>query len=219
MYKLLIKYPTRERPEQFAKTIKIYDSLLDEPEDALFLLTFDVDDLSYIKDEPAKAVVDCRAAAIPTSNSGRGKIAAINSGMDKAGEWDIVLLASDDMIPQVQGYDNLIREAFGDNLDQCLWIHDGRQVNICTIVCMGRAYYDRFGYLYHPSYKSLWADNEQTDVAVLGTKMKHCPCWIKNESPDWGGDQKVDRLYKKNNSYYKVDERNYRKRKLHGFPR
>jgi len=215
--KILVKFPTRERPQQFAKTLYTYRQLSSDKANTRIVVTVDADDSSMFSardlkypdtQEPIQVIVHHRS----------GKIAAINYGMDQCGEWDIVLLASDDMMPQVEGYDDLIRSAFGDNLDQCLWINDGRQDRICTIVCMGREYYDRFGYLYHPSYKSLWCDNEQTKVAVDAGKMIHAPCWIKNESPDWQGNQRRDRLYERNNRFYSVDKKNYEAREKLGFP-
>lgn len=219
---ILIKYPTRERPEQFAKTLAIYDRLADDKSNTRFLITTDLDDNSIRKEVAADAIVNCDCTVWTNNNKGRGKIAAINSGMDDpevTGPWDIVLLASDDMVPQVQGYDNLIREAFGDDLDQALWINDGKIDSICTIVCLGKTYFERFGYLYHPSYKSLWCDNEQTDVGVALGKLKKVPSWIKNESPEHGGNQKMDKMYQRNGWYYRTDQRTYRRRKAKGFPK
>jgi hypothetical protein len=38
---------------------------------------------------------------------------------------------------------------------------------LVTVPIMGRKYYDRFGYLYYPGYKSVCPDNEQMEVAML----------------------------------------------------
>jgi hypothetical protein len=224
--KILVKYPTRERASQFIKTLYLYRSLCADKANTRIVVTVDADDNR--KDQSGASMAEVRNKGLTWPDTGEpigmqvhhgtGKIRAINYGIEQLGEWDIVLLASDDMEPQVDGYDNLIREAFGDNLDQCLWINDGRQDRICTIVCMGRTYYNRFGYLYHPSYKSLWCDNEQTEVAVTAGKMVNAPCWIKNESPDWGGSQKKDAMYRRNNGWYNVDRKNYERRKALGFP-
>ena len=222
--KILIKYPTRSRPDQFVKTLHLYHSMLADKVNTRILVTVDANDRTmwdFWKREGKDPLVypDTREPIdFGTPHFGTGKIKAINHDMNKSGEWDIALLASDDMIPQMAGYDDLIREAFNDNLDRFLWIADGRQDRIPTIACMGRTYFDRFGYLYHPSYQSLWCDNEQGDVAERDEVVIKAPCWIRNESPDWGGSQKNDALYRKNNGWYKVDRRNYERRKAQGFP-
>lgn len=224
--RILVKYPTRERAGQFVKTLFAYRSMATDKANTRIVVTVDANDNR--KDHTGASMAELRDHGLTWPDTGErveiqvhhgsGKIKAINYGLQDLGEWDIILLASDDMIPQVEGYDNLIREAFGGNLDQCLWINDGRQERICTIVCMGRTYFDRFGYLYHPSYKSLWCDNEQTKVAVDAGKMVMAPCWIKNESPDWGGNQKRDAMYNRNNGFYRIDSNNYERREALGFP-
>jgi hypothetical protein len=41
----------------------------------------------------------------------KSKIDAVNRDINEYKKhWDIVLLASDDMIPQIKGYDNIIRD-------------------------------------------------------------------------------------------------------------
>ena len=219
--RLLIKYPTRQRPEQFAKTLAAYHDNLGDPVNTRFLITVDRNDRTMAGTWRNEIFLAMKCGVGLDIHHGKGKIAAINSGMEHAGEWDIVLLASDDMIPLGPRYDGAIRDAmrtYFPDTDGALWIHDGRQDRICTIVCMGRKYYDRFGYIYHPSYRSLWCDNEWTEVAQALGKIERLPELIRNESPDWQGNQKMDRLYRTNNQYYRVDERNYNHRKAAGFP-
>lgn len=206
---ILVKYPTRQRPDQFERTLAQYLGLSSDPSKMTIQVITDASDRTMVG----------RVQGV-TTHTGSGKINAINYGTPSEG-WDILLLASDDMVPQVKGYDQAIRDAMSEHYpdtDGALWIHDGRQDAICTIVCMGRAYYDRFGYVYHPSYKSLWCDNEWTEVAQSLGKITKLPELIRNESPDWGGVQKKDRLYLKNNSYFNLDKRNFYRRQAKGFP-
>ena len=217
--RLLIKYPTRERPEQFEETLGKYVDLLERPQDTLIHVVVDIDDQPM----HLHAATLLEVAKVETEldlHPKRGKIAAINYAT-LTRPWDILLLASDDMIPQLEGYDEIIRAAFQTHYpdtDGALWIHDGRQDSICTIVCMGRKYYERFGYIYHPAYTSLWCDNEQTEVAVNLGKMLKLPSIIRNESPDWFGSHKRDALYRRNNAWFKRDRMTYRKRRKAGFP-
>ena len=156
--RLLTKYPTRQRPEQFAKTLAAYHDNLGDPANTTFLITVDRNDRTMTGENLEGPLRKLSCPFVVDIHQGKGKINAINSGMEHAGEWDIVLLASDDMIPLGPRYDGAIRDAmrtYFPDTDGALWIHDGRQDRICTIVCMGRKYYERFGYIYHPSYKSL----------------------------------------------------------------
>ena len=127
---------------------------------------------------------------------------------------------SDDQVPVVDGFDNIIRNAMPDHLDASLWFTDGQdRVNTQEIV--GRTYYDRFKYVYHGSYKSLWCDNEATDVAyMLGKQIKGKQI-VKHLHPAWAtladGALPMDGLYELNNKYWAEDEANYNKRRANGF--
>ena len=150
----------------------------------------------------------------------KSKIEAINN-MPKNIEWDILLLISDDMIPQVNGWDNIIREdmqKYYPDLDGVLWYNDGYAGNrLNTLVCMSRKYYERFGYIYHPAYKSLYADNEFMEVAnKLGKQTYIDNVIIKHEHPANTG-KPYDERYRITESFYQEDKTTYEKRKLAGF--
>ncbi|MFK5283673.1 hypothetical protein ACI3PL_29270, partial [Lacticaseibacillus paracasei] len=71
------------------------------------------------------------------------------------------------------GFDELLRAYFLQffrDFDGVLHLPDGKiKHELCTYSIMGRAYFERFGYIYHPDYTSLWCDNEFTEVAqILG---------------------------------------------------
>jgi hypothetical protein len=216
--RLLIKYPSRQRPQQFIETLRAYVANLDSPELCEVIVSVDVNDPTMQRPEVRSAIANCPVKCSIHYGRNTSKVQAINADIERAGPWDIVLLASDDMIPQVKGYDTLIRGAFLSN-PCAIWMWDGRQDRINTIQCLSRAEYDRLGYLYHPSYRSLWCDNEATDVGLRDGRLAKVPgLIIKNESPDWGGNQKQDKLYRVNNSWYQKDQMNYERRKAAGFP-
>jgi len=230
--KILIKYPTRSRPEQFLTVVEKMVTMAKEPENIKFLVSFDTDD------ETMTGAIIQRAAKLHNditfvAGTSRSKVHAINRDMDISGEWDIVMIASDDMIPRVEHWDDVIRTNFRSyaigsegivlfneyNLDQALWFFDGYQHRICTLSIMGKDYYNRFNYLYHPDYTSLWCDNEYTDVAVQLGKIKHFPDTILFEHihPAWGKGLQMDELYRRNEGYFKKDEAVYFKRKSINF--
>lgn len=150
----------------------------------------------------------------------RTKIQAINSDMEKVSGWDIVLLASDDMIPVEYGYDEIIRQDMLNNFndtDGVLWYNDGGQNNINTLSILGKKYYERFNYIYHPSYVSLWCDNEFTDVSInLNKVYKSDKIIIEHKHPAWRKTS-YDNLYVRNESYFEIDRKNYLNRKENEF--
>jgi hypothetical protein len=92
------------------------------------------------------------------------------------------------MTPIVKGYDNIIRnnmKTHYPDTDGVLWFNDGYQgQNLNTLCILGRKYYQRFGYIYCPEYKSLWCDNEFMDQAnLLGRQIYFHETIIKHEHP------------------------------------
>ena len=106
-------------------------------------------------------------------------------------DFDIVLLASDDMVPQIKGFDTIIKEKMLSNYpdtDGVLWFNDGYKGDTLNTLCiLGKKYYDRFNYIYNPEYKSVWCDNEFMDVSKLLNKVTYFDITIiRHEHPDWG---------------------------------
>jgi hypothetical protein len=137
--------------------------------------------------------------------------------MEHVQDWDILLLASDDMIPEQEGYDQVIRSKMNEhypNTDGVLWFNDGyTQDKLNTLVCMGRKYYNRFNYIYNPNYKSFFCDNEFMDVANELKKQTYFPdCIIRHQHPANTG-READALYKLNDKYWKEDQAVYVHRK------
>lgn len=210
---LLIKFPSRSRPDKFFSTLQSYTRLCRDKTQTCFLITLDLDDSTMIdKHEDIHALLSDFQHKIIYGNS-TGKIHAINRDMEQAPDWNILLLASDDMIPQVEGYDQIIRdkmEHFYNDFDGVLWFNDGYTGHkLNTLVCMGRTYYNRFGYIYNPVYKSLFCDNEFMDTANnLNRQVYFDEVIIKHEHPANTGTGQDD-LYRLNDKYWNEDERTY----------
>lgn len=153
----------------------------------------------------------------------KSKIEACNANMDSIGwDWDIVVLVSDDMIPQLKGWDDVIRThmiaKFPDR-DGILWFNDGFQGdNLNTLCVFGRTMYNSFGYIYSPEYKSLFCDTELTDLCkgTLSKKCLYVPyCIIRHEHPGTGYAQNNDALYMHNQKFWNEDMYTYARRKTY----
>ena len=170
--KILYKYPTRERPHLFSKTlVSWYQNMsLDNFE---FLIACDDNDESMKSESMQKFLLQFPNLSTRYDNN-VSKIEACNRGVSEK-QFDIVVLVSDDMIPEVKGYDRLIVENMKEHYpdtDGALWFFDGFNPDINTLSVLGRKYYERFNYIYHPSYVTQWCDQEHTDIAKSLGKLK-----------------------------------------------
>jgi hypothetical protein len=185
---LLIKFPTRGRPDKALKTLVRYINYMDDKSNRI-LVTCDLDDESMNNEEVRDILTQYENVVIKYGDN-KSKIEAINADL-KDEEFDIVLLASDDMLPIVKGYDTLIKSRMSEiypDTDGVLWFNDGYQGDrLNTLSILGKKYYDRFGYIYHPEYKSVWCDNEFMAVSRILDKVTYFDTTIiRHEHPDWG---------------------------------
>jgi hypothetical protein len=212
--RILLKCPTRGRREKFLSTIQKWVEFAESPDQLGILVSADVDDPSM------QGFTDADLPNVPWKKvcfgNSQTKIQACNADMEKVDwEWEIVVLVSDDMIPQVKGYDSRIRTAM-TTLNHIVWIYDGFQNGrLNTLNIFGRSLYQTWGYFYHPAYKSLWCDNEITDWCrkhpdkcsiIQEVLIRHVHPYIVKDVP-------YDELYKRNQKYEAEDRATYYYRK------
>ena len=191
-------------------------------------ITCDEDDMSMkrnlVQEELMKIMAPCVWKHI-FYGSNTSKIQACNADIEGIDyPWDIVVLVSDDMIPQIQGWDDVIRNhmmARFPDTDGILWFNDGTQTDkLNTLSIYGRAMYNRLGNLYEPEYKSLFCDTELTDRCRgdLKDKCLYVPyCIIRHEHPGTGYPQNMDALYNRNQQLWSTDMITYIRRKSYPF--
>jgi hypothetical protein len=219
--RLLLKCPTRSRPQRIASTLATYIRLAARPDLLGVAVSCDVDDDSMtrtsVQDELHRILAPTAWHQLFYSPN-QTKIEACNANMDEIQwEWDIVVLVSDDMVAQVKGWDDTIRHHMTPDTDRILWFNDGGQgANLNTLSVYGRAMYTRLGSMYCPEYKSLFCDTELTDRCrgELSAKTTYIPhCIIRHEHPGLGYSQNMDSLYARNQRYWSQDLRTYIRRK------
>jgi hypothetical protein len=93
------------------------------------------------------------------------------AGWNKAAEettGDIIISLADDFSPPENWAESLVNIG-GDWWlhDRVVWVADGYNTDILTLTIWSRRRYQRFGYLFYPSYYSLFSDTENTYVANL----------------------------------------------------
>jgi hypothetical protein len=219
--KLLIKFPTRGRKDKFFSTLDKYHEYCKNMEDTDFLISLDEDDNEMNSDEVLDRLSNYKNTKVIIGLS-KSKIDAVNRDLDNYTQhWDIVLLASDDMVPQIKGYDDIIRHNMMFNYpdtDGVLFFNDGFQGNKLNTLCiLGKKYYERFNYIYHPDYKSCWSDNEFMVVGNILKRQSYIDqVIIRHEHPDWGYGN-PDHVHQNNVSDWQHDYDVYNKRLINNF--
>jgi hypothetical protein len=174
---ILYKLATRSRPERFAETLNSITTNSNSS-NYLVLASIDEDDESmqkYIEDKELGLGYP-HPNVVVVNGTSKNKIDAINRDIDKVIsewniKWDILVNISDDMLITSNEFDVVVRSAFAETTDLFLHLPDGHQNEaVPTMSIMGLDYYKRFGYIYHPSYESVWCDCEAMDVAKILNK-------------------------------------------------
>lgn len=215
--KILFKYTSRSRRSNF---LRGYDSILNKianREDYHILISVDKDDQSMYP----LPVLDGNHTFV-VGNS-KNKIDAINRDLNEFDyDWDILINMSDDMIFTKKGFDDVIRAEFYNDFNQYIHFNDGNQKdNVCTMHIVGREYYNRFKYIYHPDYISLWCDVENDIVAkqlgcykYMGDDIK----LFKHLHPAWGlAPQDALSIKTEDRALWVADEITFNKRKRINF--
>jgi hypothetical protein len=211
---ILIQFPTRERPDKFLMVAKKYIDLMQDKENWIMNISCDVDDFTMNNKKMINACYKLgkEGQVFLNFNENKSKIEAVNANIGEF-DFDICILASDDMIPKEPHYDDVIRDyyqRFFPNYDGVLHFNDGFQRDqLNTLSILGYPYWKRFGYIYHPSYISLWADAEFDNVSRrLGKRQYFDQVIIKHEHPNFGYVQN-DPLYLKNDSFNSRDQKTF----------
>lgn len=202
--RLLIRMPTRGRPAQALAVLEKYRRMAGAPVAIEVVIDRDDETMMQAEVQQRLAALGC----IVTAGQHANKIAACNGG--RYADWDILALASDDMVPVAEGYGARIIAAMEEHfpyLDGAVFFSDGFQrSNLCTLPIMGRRLHQQFGYVYDPAYQSLFCDREQTDILQAMGRLAYVPeKIIEHKHHIWGKAEK-DELYKRNDALEDQDK-------------
>ena len=183
--KLLVQFPTLSRQFKFLQCLSKYVNMASGLHEITFNINCDHNDPTMNNSEAKKKITDIFLHQTQKQNlakynvhfdKGTSKISAINDHIEPD-LYDIIICASDDMIPQVDGWDEDIAKAMKEhypNLDGCVHFNDGyTNGKLITFSILGRELYKHFGYIYHPDYKSLYCDNEFTQEVIRMDKVQY----------------------------------------------
>lgn len=226
--RILLKCPTRSRPAQFTSVLQKYITLANRLDLLGVCVSCDLDDTSMTSVDIQHTIKNITHVVDWSEiyyGNNKSKIEAVNADIQNVPwTWDIVVIVSDDMVPQIKGYDDVLRSHMMANYPDTngiLWVNDGTQGDrLNTISIMGREMYRSFGYIYHPSYMSLYCDTEFTDLCKgsLASKCTYIPyILIRHEHPGTGFPERNDALYARNQRYWSLDMNTYISRKNYDY--
>ena len=187
--KIFYNFATRSRPEKFFKVLDNISSLA-RHDDYVILVSADSDDLTMFNREVQNRVAKYDKVHLYYGTS-RNKIDAINRLPRLFKKYDILVNVSDDQLFLMEGFDLEIvkdmTEYFPDT-DGFLFYPDSHAKQFLpTMSIMGKKYYDRFDFVYHPDYANVYCDNEALAVAELLGKIKFIDKAIFDHyHPAWG---------------------------------
>ena len=103
--------------------------------------------------------------------------------------------------------------------DFSLHYPDGSPVQdrVITLPILGYSFFKRFGYIYNPSYSSLWCDLEMYNVSKILGKYKYINSNIFKHNHMLWTKTPYDELMKRNESFYDSDKEIYFKRLANNF--
>lgn len=223
--KILLKCPTRSRPRKVLETLGLYIRLASRLDLLGVAVSCDDNDTTMQNTSELESLLSRCAWHKIFRSPNRSKIEACNANMNEIEwDWDIVVLVSDDMVPKIRGYDDILRNhmlaSFPDR-DGILWCNDGYQEQRLNTLCIfGRQFYERQGYIYAPQYKSLFCDTELTDQCrtIYKDKCLYIPyCIIRHEHPGTGFAGAMDKLYQHNQTFWNEDMYTYIRRKTYAY--
>lgn len=155
-------HPSRQRPLNALLTAKKWFSRTTEPVE--YILSLDSSDDVTIYRETFNGM-NLRIIV----NNNHSAVDAINAGA-KESKGNILIVVSDDT-DCPERWNELINQAVEGKSDYLLRVSDGIQKYICTMPVMDRAYYNRYGYMYHPRFKHMFVDTLITHVADVTKRI------------------------------------------------
>ena len=215
--RFLINFTSRSRPLNFFRGIKSIKDNFSSENEYRIVAVLDSDDTTM----NTKHIIGCMEDEGVEYYFGKssGKISAINRETDKFGDdWDVLINFSDDMVITAKDFDKSIAEKIGDDTDKYLHFRDSNHKVIdalCTLHIVGREYFNRDGFIYHPDFISVWCDNFNDDLAKARNKYYFYDEIIFNHIHPAYGKAVKDEQYAKTEDrrVYAKDHKTYRQMK------
>jgi len=223
MSRLVIKFPAKGTPDTFKGALSQYLTYLSGRHEVHFIITIDESN-EGLNNDSVRQWLETRSRNAhmewhykPLSST----VEACNHNLSDI-EGDVLLLASEETVPVVMGYDEYIFQVFSRSFPDfsgSVKFRDGlhtKEEASGVVPVIGIPFYKKFGYIFHPEYKEYFYDYEQTLVYKSLNKLVLCDQGITRYSsqscrPDKSGEAISG------NSIYKKDLITFKERMKNNF--
>ena len=227
--KFLLAHPSYGRPQKAEATARLwyeratnkeniaYHICVETPEYVTYTDVFSHD---FFSDKDLKMVHGNFGTCVSAANN------AVLTGITDNPDSDIIILVSDDF-ECPENWDALLTEkilsAYGENHKEekfAVQVSDGVVSHILTIPIISRAAYAETGYIYHPSYISMYADNDLRDVFYRHFKILEARDLVFRHV-HWAhgyGTKDNTYLHQERPEAWTIGKQIYQKREAEGFP-
>lgn len=223
--RFLFKYPCRGRVDCFFESLDSLNENIRDRNNYHISLTIDTDDDVLNQPEVIERINSYPNVSIGWGLS-KSKIDAINRSMPDY-DFDVLICWSNDMFATFYGFDDQMRgymyDIINKNDDDDFLIHfpePDTNENLNTLYIATKKYYSRFNYIYHPSYLSLWCDNESMAVAQMLNRYYYVGIsglYVhKNPAYHVHGVER-DSLFDTQQGHWNIDSANFQERKKINF--
>lgn len=207
MRSISIIHPSRSRPYQAHETVKKWLKNSDHIWNIEYIISIDSDDPKL--DEYKGIIVDDSDVSFLVGEN-KTAIEAINNAAKHA-TGDILIVVSDDF-DCPEHWDTDLLALIGDRQDFVAKTKDGAQPWIITLPIMDCKYYSRFGYVYYPGFRHMFADTEMTHVGDLLGKTIHLDITFPHRHYTQRDGQPKDEINVKNDATWNQGEQLYLER-------
>jgi hypothetical protein len=223
--KILFKFATRSRPIKCLEGLRNITNRVADKNNYKILISADENDSSMNNDLIKLSIqpyIETGKVSLIFGESS-SKIDAINRDLETENDWNILVNFSDDMEFVVDGFDNTIRHHFSihfPDFNGNMHYNDGFTGNkLCTLSIIGKTYFDTIlnKKIYHPDYKSLFCDNEYTEVARKLNKIQYYDLILFRHNHPANIGTPMDEQYKHTEGFWQVDSQTYERRRKINF--
>lgn len=209
---ILVKIPTLNRVGQLLSCLKSFYDNKSGLHNVKFLVCVNEND--EITKRHEKEILSFINTNIEYGNY-KSKIEAYNAGIENI-DFDIIILASDDMVVKQKNYDSIIVNNminYFPNLDGVLWF-DTKDTSITnTLSIVGKKFFNKIGKIYNQIYEGYFCDDEFSQIAFKLGKMVRIKQSIIEHSIPNHLDMSNDYTYLKSLKHSIKDKARYKIRK------
>ena len=165
--KISILHPSKGRPFQALKTTLAWIEKASGKYPIEYIIS--LDDNDTFTDQYLSMYEDTNVRVIITPS--RSCVGAVNEAA-KAATGDILIVVSDDFECPLD-WDKIVVKNMDMSTPCALHVDDGitNYARIMTIPIINRKLYEVLGYVYHPAFVSMWADNHLYEVVSIKGKI------------------------------------------------